>query len=199
MDRDKSVNKNFALFGGSFNPPHPGHLHIVKKVWEHYPEYSFFIIPSHRPPHKQSEDFLSDAGRLDCLRTLFTKYPVQILDWEIKRGGTSYTVDTVKHFYRIYQPRNKPLFIIGSDLVPGLSSWYDYESLKDLLQFVVIGRDDDKNWLQTAEDLKVEVLETEVLPLSSSECRRLFERGEKDLLEKKLGKPLYERMMTWLS
>ncbi|MDA8426022.1 MAG: nicotinate (nicotinamide) nucleotide adenylyltransferase [Treponema sp.] len=112
------------LFGGSFNPVHIGHLIMAQEVKAQFGYDLVLFIPSLRPPHKA---FVEDPGaehRLEMLRRAVDgDAGMGIEDCEIRRGGTSYTIDTVRDIATRYPIEGKPGLIVGDDLIPGFATW----------------------------------------------------------------------------
>jgi len=112
------------LFGGSFNPVHIGHLVMAQEVRAQFGYDLVLFIPSLHPPHKT---FAEDPGaehRLAMLRgAVDGDSCLGVEDCEIRRGGTSYTIDTVRDIASRYPVDGKPGLIVGDDLIPGFAAW----------------------------------------------------------------------------
>ena len=114
-----------AIFGGSFNPPHLGHLNSAMYAAAQLQPDVFLIIPDYRPPHKAMEvGSPTPEERLALCRLTFAGVPnVEVSDMEIRRGGKSYTVDTVKELLRRY-PDADFYLLVGTDMLLDLGRWY---------------------------------------------------------------------------
>jgi nicotinate-nucleotide adenylyltransferase len=129
-----------GLFGGSFDPVHLGHLLVAQSAIEELGLTRLFFIPAAQSPFKP-ERLLSPANeRLRLLRlALAGKTNCEIDDQEIRRGGVSYTVDTVADYARRF-PQAELFWLIGADNVPALPDWREAGKLARLVQFAAIPR-----------------------------------------------------------
>lgn len=125
-----------AIFGGSFDPVHNGHVGIVKKALDELSPDRLFVVPAAVSPFKTSSSpKLGDDIRLECLKAAFGGADkVTVDDRELKKGGVSFAVDTVGEFASEY-PGAEIFFIIGEDSVEGLPRWKDYDKLRKLCVF----------------------------------------------------------------
>jgi nicotinate-nucleotide adenylyltransferase len=114
------------VLGGSFNPVHVGHLIMADEVRAEFGYDLVLLIPSLRPPHKALADEPGAEHRLAMLRLAVGDDPCFVVDdCEIRRGGTSYTIDTLIGLHERYEIEGKPGLLLGDDLVPGFPSWRD--------------------------------------------------------------------------
>ena len=133
------INMKIGILGGTFNPPHVGHLILAQEVAQKLSIDKIFFIPTNIPPHKESHNVKS-ADRLNMVR-LATKEDsrFEVLDLEIKRGGISYTIDTVKALKAKF-PKAEFFLIVGSDLANDFPTWRYFEHLKKAVKIVVAKR-----------------------------------------------------------
>ncbi|HCU31006.1 MAG TPA: nicotinate (nicotinamide) nucleotide adenylyltransferase [Sphaerochaeta sp.] len=180
-----------AMVGGSFDPVHLGHLHLVHTVVTSTNYRRFIFVPVARNNFKQDVNPASAEHRMNMLRLGFASYPqlypddppVQFIaeDCELVRGGVSYTYDTVKYLYLQYSIQGRLAVVMGDDLLSGLNRWHAYEQLKELVTFVVIRREGSAEKLG---DLGADVLylDNPLLQDSSTiirdRCRKLQGRQE---------------------
>jgi nicotinate-nucleotide adenylyltransferase len=128
-----------GILGGTFDPPHVGHLIIAEEVRLELGLGEVWFIPTATPPHK-SEAKSSAHHRLNMLRLAIDDNPYFSLNTiELDRKGASYTYDTI-HFLREMHPEHQFYFIIGADMVAYLPHWYQIEELVKLVQFVGVKR-----------------------------------------------------------
>ena len=128
-----------GILGGTFNPPHLGHLAIACDVKKDLSLDKIFFIPTNIPPHKEV-DLAQASDRLEMLKLMVDgNCSFEVLDIEIKRGEVSYTIDTVRSLRSIY-PHDQFYLIVGSDLAQNFASWKDFEQLKRLVEIVVVQR-----------------------------------------------------------
>ena len=131
---------NIAIFGGSFDPPHIGHEQIVNLVLNKLDIDKFFIIPTYLNPFKNGYH-LEPKVRLELISLLFEKTPkVEVCDYEVKQKDKIPTIQTIDYLKSIYDIENIYL-IIGADNLKNIHLWYNFDKLKDLVEFVAISRD----------------------------------------------------------
>ena len=126
-----------CLFGGTFDPPHIGHLLIAQTVCEEENFDKILFVPSNQPPHKNRITDVED--RLSMLKLAVKENPkFEILDLEIKRGGVSYTIDTLKEASdKIISENDELFYLIGSDSLLELRDWKSPREILKKCQVVV--------------------------------------------------------------
>ena len=135
-------NMKIGILGGTFNPIHNGHLLIAQEVCEEFNLDKIYFIPNKLPPHKIIKDTIADIHRINMIKlAISNNNNFHIDDREIKRGGISYTIDTIKEIIKEIDLIDKIHLIIGADLLPELHLWKDWEELSQISQFVVLNRD----------------------------------------------------------
>lgn len=133
-----------GIFGGTFNPPHPGHKHLAEEIRHKAKLDKIIIIPASIPPHKVSKELVDGVHRMKMCELLFNDDFYEISDIEIKRQGKSYTVDTVMLLKDIY-PEDELFLIIGADMLMSFDKWYRYEDILSEVKLCVTVRDNDVN------------------------------------------------------
>lgn len=135
--------KQVGILGGTFNPPHLGHLIIADQVACQLHLDKVYLMPDARPPHlarKSSSTVLSTADRVAMLKLAIADNPkLDIELTEIKRGGVSYTYDTMLQL-RQQHPDTDYYFIIGGDMVADLPNWHKVAQLQKMVTFVGVRR-----------------------------------------------------------
>src|SRR5438552_9551413 len=132
--------QRIALFGGSFDPVHLGHLLVAQAAREELGLARLFFIPAAQSPFKPDQKPTDAKERLRLLRlALAGKDWCEIDEQEINRGGASYTIDTVRDYVRRF-PQAEFFYLIGADHISQLPKWRAAEELARLLEFVVIPR-----------------------------------------------------------
>lgn len=143
-----------ALFGGSFDPVHLGHLHLIHTVYNSTRYKRFILVPVATNNFKRDKTPTHPKDRLQMLN-IATKeykkiYPEDrdisfiIEDCEIRRGGVSYTYDTVETIYEKYSFDGKLGLVMGDDLIPSLKNWYHFDDLIKKVNLVVCRREENK-------------------------------------------------------
>src|SRR5207249_9620968 len=132
--------ESIGLFGGSFDPVHLGHLLVAQAAREELRLARLFFIPAAQSPFKPGLTLAPADARLQMLRlSLAGQTDCEIDDQELKRGGVSYTVDTVRDYVRRF-PAAQLFYLMGADHVPQLPKWRDADELARLVEFVVLPR-----------------------------------------------------------
>ena len=135
-------NKKIALFGGSFDPIHNGHLMIAEYIIERGLADEILFIPSAIPPHKEGMTVATPEQRLEMVRlALADNEHFSYSDMELLREGKSYSFDTVSMLQKIY-PDCLLYFIIGMDSLNQLHTWYRATELVQRVNFIVYPRPD---------------------------------------------------------
>ncbi len=129
-----------GILGGTFNPVHFGHLHIAEEVLSSCDLDQVWFLPTCRPPHKTLAAEVSFADRLAMVEAAVAEQPRFFAnDLEGRRGGTSYSVETLEQLRRNY-PQDEFFFIMGLDSFAEIDSWKDYPRLFELAHLVVAAR-----------------------------------------------------------
>jgi nicotinate-nucleotide adenylyltransferase len=129
---------NIALYGGSFDPPHIGHIRVALKALEMLEIDKLIIVPAFKNPFKPS--ICADgAQRMKWLKKIFASTPkVEISSFEIDQHRSVYTIETVRHYAQTY---DKLYLIIGADNLATLQQWRDIDVLHTMVTFVIASRD----------------------------------------------------------
>jgi nicotinate-nucleotide adenylyltransferase len=131
-----------GLFGGSFDPVHLGHLLVAQAAIEELGLDRLFFIPAAQSPFKPENKPAPAPVRLQLLRlALAGKSDYEIDEQEIRRGGISYTVDTL-HDYAKRFPKAELFYLIGADNAAKLNEWREPAELAKLTEFIVVPRPD---------------------------------------------------------
>jgi nicotinate-nucleotide adenylyltransferase len=132
--------QRIGLFGGSFDPVHLGHLLVAQAAIEELGLDRMFFIPAAQSPFKPENKPASASSRLQWLRlALASKTNCEIDEQEIRRGGISYAIETLRDYARRF-PKAELFYLIGADNVAKLKEWREANELARLAQFVVIPR-----------------------------------------------------------
>jgi nicotinate-nucleotide adenylyltransferase len=132
--------QQIGLFGGSFDPVHLGHLLIAQAAIEELGLDRLFFIPAAQSPFKPENEPAAASSRLQLLRlALAGNTNCEIDEQEIRRGGISYTIETLRDYARRF-PKAELFYLIGADNAAKLQEWHEANELARLAQFVVIPR-----------------------------------------------------------
>ncbi len=130
----------FGLFGGTFNPPHIGHLIVIEAVRDSLKFDKIFFIPSAQPPNKQGMLLAPPEMRYEMTRLAVQgNLNFQVSDIEIQRQGPSYTIDTLEKLIALY-PKADFSLIIGADNLLEFETWRAPEEISNKADLVVMSR-----------------------------------------------------------
>lgn len=177
--------RSIALFGGTFNPVHQGHLYFARACLEHFPFEELWLMPACLPPHKAAEDLASERDRLEMLRLgISGESRMRVSDVEYRLGGKSYTIYTLEQLSR-EEPDAEFTLLIGSDMLLSFDRWFRWEEILRYARLLAAAREEgDLPLLQKKRDSfgslagRITIAEIPVLPLSSTEVREAVRAGK---------------------
>lgn len=172
-----------GLFGGTFNPPHLGHVEAASQAVKALGLDRLLVTPDAQPPHKDLPEGSPDgAGRLRMTELAFAKVKhARVADMEIRRGGRSYTVDTLRRLREKY-PHDRLYLLMGTDMLLCFEEWREFREILSMAALVVFGRgEDDMPAMEMAAaklreryKASVRVLDIRALEISSTGLRELL-------------------------
>jgi len=144
MDRSgppKGKERRIGLFGGTFDPIHLGHLRSAQEVHEAFQLNRVIFIVAATPPHKLDRPIISTRHRWNMVKVAIAGNPCFALsDVEIRREGTSYSIETISYYHRHLKEGERLFFIVGADAFLEIETWKDYPQLFTVCDFIVISR-----------------------------------------------------------
>ena len=169
-----------AIFGGTFNPVHVGHVNLVCAVNKIYNFDKIIIIPTGIPPHKSAPNLPKGEERIAMCKQAFSELSnLEVSDMEIASEGKSYTIDTIGKLRKEYA--NEDLFlIVGSDMLLCFDKWKDYKKILGAVTLVAAARSkqDKQSIAKKAEQLqemipeaKIDIADIDIIDISSTEVR----------------------------
>ncbi len=178
--------KLLALYGGTFSPPHKGHIAAAKAFFEAVCPDRLLIIPSYLPPHKAPVHGASDEARLAMCRLAFSVLPrTEVSTMEIDRKGKSYTVDTLR---ALSSPDVRLVILVGTDMFLTLDTWHEAAALFTLAEIVLVRREREggvsvllsqkKSEYEAKYGASVAFLDADAIEISSTELRAMLKNGE---------------------
>ncbi|MBI5415196.1 MAG: nicotinate (nicotinamide) nucleotide adenylyltransferase, partial [Candidatus Omnitrophica bacterium] len=163
------MTRRIGILGGTFNPIHIGHLMIAQVVLEKFGLDKVIFVPSFLPPHKSARNVIDARHRLKMVRLAVRGNDhFEASAFEIKKGGKSYSVETVRYFQRRY-PRTKLFFIIGSDHVRSLHTWRQIKEIVGIVSFIAVYR---PGFEAIRSSLPIKSIRISGVHTSSSDIRR---------------------------
>jgi nicotinate-nucleotide adenylyltransferase len=174
--------RSIGILGGTFNPPHRGHLALARHAQAELGLERVLLMPAHSAPHKGEEGDPGPERRLEmCRLAVDGEAGLEACALEIERGGPSYTVDTLRAIKQS-DPEAELTFILGADMARTLPAWREPRVLVELAGLAVAEREDAgrREVLRALAPLgaRVRFLGMGMLEVSSSQVRELVEAGE---------------------
>ena len=175
-----------GVYGGTFNPIHNGHLHIVEEFRRGLGLDRVLLIPAHVPPHKTAPDLAPAGDRLEMCRLAAEKTPwLQVSSIELEREGKSYTADTLEEL-SIRCPQDQLYLLMGEDMFLTLGRWYRPETIFSLASVCTTPRSPDgldalrQKALEYTGQFQARCFLEHIpyLPISSTQVRQAVARGE---------------------
>ncbi|MDA8100001.1 MAG: nicotinate-nucleotide adenylyltransferase [Nitrospiraceae bacterium] len=135
------MTQKIGILGGTFNPIHVGHLAAAEEVCDRLGLDRILFIPTFLPPHKKERDVPAARERAEMVRLAISgNRRFSLDDREIRRGGTSYTIDTIRELRREL-PDAEFYFITGLDSFLDIRTWKDWRNLLEECVFAVLSRE----------------------------------------------------------
>ena len=134
------MNRSLAIFGGTFDPIHFGHLRTALELMQRLEFDELRMLPCHMPPHRDNP-LAAPSQRLGMLQLAVQEVSeLGVDDREIERGGVSYMVDTLQSFRDELGASVSLSLVVGMDSFLTLPKWYEWERIPDLAHIVVVAR-----------------------------------------------------------
>lgn len=179
-----------GVFGGTFNPPHNGHVRLAKAAADELKLDKLLVIPSCIPPHKIAAKLADGQDRLEMCRLAFGCDPrFEVSPMELERGSRSYTVETLRELKALY-PDSELYFIVGSDMLESFDKWYLWQEILSLSVLCAASREEGYNpdlsrFGKLAERIKIITLDP--LEVSSTQIRNSTGEVSPELLDPKVA------------
>jgi len=182
--KKKLQTAKVGILGGTFNPIHIGHINIAETALLDFELDKVIFMPCYIPPHKDT-NVLPGGVRYELVEAAIKKYKnFEVSDYELQKGGVSYSVDTIKALKKMY-PENEYYFIIGADSLCQLHTWREVYTLLELCSFLTITRPGyviDEASVKLKEPWRTKLLQNisrnSNINISSSNVRRMLKDGE---------------------
>lgn len=192
-----------GMYGGSFNPPHSGHLYLANEISRRLELDKLIIIPSNISPQKSNNGNIDPVHRINMCKAVFDSPLFEVSDCEIARGGKSFTFDTLSYLKDLY-PDGEFYLFMGSDMLLSFHTWYRFADILKMCTLCAISREDEKNadvlkhYADTVlADGKVLVFDIDPIEVSSSQIRENLQNGKscKGLINSKTEKYIKENKL----
>lgn len=166
--------RKVGILGGTFNPPHTGHLVIANEVLNAYELDKIWFMPNQVPPHKSVASPVSNEDRLAMLELAIMDNPnFSVETVELDRSGPSYTYETMKILKDMYKDIDF-YFIIGGDMVEYLPKWREIDQLLEMVKFIGVSRP----YYEDHSEYDILYAKTPQMDISSSMIRERVKAGE---------------------
>jgi nicotinate-nucleotide adenylyltransferase len=163
-----------GLFGGSFDPVHLGHVKLARAAIEQFSLFRLYVIPAFQPPHKPTT-VASFDHRMAMTDLAFSGWPeIEVSDLERRRGGISFTIDTVKELRGLH-PDAELYLLVGSDTSEDLPQWKNPRQLAQLARLLVARRPGHPVDVQPF--WRYEEIDMKPVDTSATEIRQAVRRG----------------------
>jgi nicotinate-nucleotide adenylyltransferase len=167
--------RRIGILGGTFDPPHVGHLMVAADVCAALRLDRLLLIPSASPPHKRGQVRATAEQRLEMVRAAVAGDDrFEVDDIEVKRPGASYTVDTLRELRARY-PEAELFFVIGMDQFREFDTWREPEEVARLARLAVVSRDGDLADCEST--IPIEPVSVTRIDLSATDVRRRLHEG----------------------
>jgi nicotinate-nucleotide adenylyltransferase len=168
-----------AIFGGSFDPPHIGHLLAASDAFEQLSLDRLVLVPAATQPLKAGRAAAAATQRLEMTRLLVQGDDrFEVSSVEVDRGGLSFTVDTLMHFATRY-PTAERFLLVGADVLGSFAQWKEPERILELARLVLLERQSDAPAAPvTLHNREVRRLPTRRIDVSSTEIRERVRAGQ---------------------
>ena len=167
-----------ALLGGSFDPVHMGHINLFHNISTLTDITTLYVVPAYVSAFKDGHQCASFDDSMAMLNYAILDYSdlyplddlcIVVSDWEGEQGGVSFTSETIKHFFDEMEDNGKVNFIVGTDIIPTLPRWHDWEYLKKNVRFYCFSRGVEK--VEVPEDVEIIFIDSPLTDASSTEIR----------------------------
>lgn len=173
--------ERFGIYGGTFNPIHNGHLHLIRAACAQLSFDRLLVVPANIPPHKAATDLASNRDRLEMARLATAGMPgVWVSDIELRARGKSYTVLTLERLRALF-PECRFTLLMGADMLESFDRWHRWRDILKLADIAAFARNEGEEALlerKAALIGRARVVRVEPLPLSSTLVREKVRRGE---------------------
>jgi nicotinate-nucleotide adenylyltransferase len=169
-----------GILGGTFDPPHAGHVAAAVAAQQQLGLDEVRVIPAGQAPLRSGAPIASAADRATMCRLAFAEFPWAVVDErETRREGTSWSVDTARQLAQEF-PSARLVWILGADQLARLDRWKDVAALCGLVEFAVLSRDGISTVppAAVASSVRLTVLQAPAVQVSSTALREALRRGD---------------------
>lgn len=195
MARSAHNTMHIGILGGTFNPIHLGHINLAKYAAKRLCLKKVIFVPAYIPPHKKIAFNIPPKHRLNMVRAAIkNKKNFSLSQYEIRKKGKSYTINTIKYFKKKFGPGAEIFFLIGTDSLKGIYAWKDIREAMRLAQFAVAAR---PGYAFKRHPAGIREIKMPGRDISSTEIRNLIRKNKsiKKLVPKAVAKYIEEKKL----
>jgi nicotinate-nucleotide adenylyltransferase len=186
------ARKRIALYGGTFDPIHLGHLEIARKVSELFEIEKVLFVPAQVAPHKVRRPVTEPIHRYAMLALATQQDPrLLISTFELDAPDRRYTVDTVDHFQRTFGDASELFFIMGADSWSEIQTWREWKRLLTMVNHIVVTRP-GYEFVPPPPGARVIFTDAVMKDISATAIRRFASEGRMDEVAKLVPEPVAE-------
>lgn len=177
-----------GIYGGSFNPIHKGHIALAKFAIENLQLDKLFLVPANKSPDKKEVEYAPSKDRINIINLVLEDKMI-LSEFEIKRGGVSYTKDTINYFKSKF-PNDELYFFIGTDNINGLNKWEGIDLMAKQVRFVAFQRGKEFSKINVKK-YNVLLLNNPIYKYSSTD----YKNGNLDMVEPQVQEYIGENFL----
>lgn len=175
-----------GIFGGTFNPPHNGHIYIAHRAMELAGLDKMIFVPCGTPPHKSVWGDVDALCRFEMTRLAIVDYKeFEISDLEVVSQGPNYTAETLKKFQDIF-PGSQLCFVVGGDSLRDMEKWYHPEKIFGMAEVVAVSRggvddrvvEEKSEYYRKKYNAQITTVGINPVEISSSQIRDMIAKGQ---------------------
>ena len=180
--RGEGDSRTIGIMGGTFDPVHNGHLAAARQLRDVAGLTEVWLMPNATPPHRTAAPVASAHDRLRMVQLATDGQPGLLpSSLEVDRGGSSYTLDTVRELARLF-PERQFAILLGSDAALQIRSWHDADTLLDEARFVIFNRPETTMAAQTLHELgfapaRTQIVHVDTPAIAAHQVRDRLARG----------------------
>ena len=179
--------KRIAVYGGTFDPVHMGHLEIGRRISQVFEIDQFLFVPARQAPHKQDREPTSGFHRYAMLALATQSQPqLCVSSFELDAPGRQYTVDTLTHFRSHFGESTELFFVMGADSWTEITTWREWEKLTTLANLIVVTRPGYKLEVPGPEPGKKQVFVSDavMIDVSATQVRAAAREDDEEKLNR---------------
>lgn len=165
------MTRRVGFFGGTFDPPHLGHIALARLAIQRAQLGKLFLCPAYSAPLRTEPTIFTAMDRLKMIEAICKVHEkMEVWDKEIKLSKTQFTFDTIVEFKKHY-PENQIFLLLGADQFSRLNQWHKPIELSKLVHFLVFARNEEEMPSPPLDNMEVTFMENALIHISSTDIR----------------------------